>query len=133
MNFRKGLKILAEKNIAPVMASNRFLHYGWKKVRSHQFKFESFQHFIAKACVGKLIMSLGDGMVTEYVYPNCDKIDVLQIKKDSLIGYEIIYGGGAKEDFHNTDVMVIDLKKAPKEVLESFKILKQYFSKFVIE
>jgi len=137
MNYDRGMLILKEKDVFPYMRFPQysFLRYGWKKIRPHQYKRETFEHFVSKACLGKLILNLGDGLFTEYEYPNCNVIDVLQIKKRTkeLIGYQIETGYFKEKEFYNTDVIVINLKKAPKPVLDAFDILKDYFGRFVVE
>jgi len=82
--------------------------------------------------VGKLILKKGDAVITEHEYPDGKQIDVLQIKPNGeLIGYQIETGNYEEKDFLNTDIITIDLRKAPKEVHDAFKVLEEFFKKFV--
>ena len=126
--------ILKQKEIFPML---RFpdisqLKYGWCKIRSHQHKFESFPHYISKACLGKLILQAGDGMFTEYEYPDCQVVDVLQIKGKELIGYQIETGDFEEKEFHGTDTIIVSLKNAPEDIKECFTKLEKFFKQFVV-
>lgn len=134
MDYNKGMMVLKQKNVFPIVRfpDSTWLKYGWKKVRAHQNKQESFQHFISKACLAKLIIQNGDGMFTEYEYPDCQVVDVLQIKGKELIGYQVETNDFEEKKFHCTDTIVIDLRKAPKSVMEAFIVLKEYFTRYVV-
>lgn len=130
MDFYRAKQILTKKG---VLISNRDLGYGFNKIRSHQHKFESIPHFLSKCIIGKLILKQGDAVITEHEYPDGKQIDVLQIKRNGdLIGYQIETGNYEEKEFSNTDVITIDLRKAPKEVHQAFKILEKYFRRFIV-
>lgn len=134
MEAENGIMILREKDIIDLV-SNRFIYINWNKIRSHSHRFETFEHLMAKAAISKLVLKKKDGLLTEYQYPDCKVIDVLQIKKKELIGYEIIYGNKLKpstEKFRNTSIITVDLNRASEDVKQAFRTLENYFKKFVV-
>jgi len=72
--------------------------------------------------------------LSEYEFPNVRYVDVLEITENKeIIGYDIM----TDEDIHKKTpnklpIITIDLRKAPEKVKESFKILEDYFKKFIV-
>jgi hypothetical protein len=132
MNFEKTLLILTEKNILP---ERRKIGYSFRKVRTHS-KNETVEHFLTKSLISFLISKTKDSFLTEYEYPNSNRVDVLQVKTDkTLVGYQIesnSYPDYDEKYFPNTLISVIELKKLPENVKNSFKILEDYFKKVIL-
>jgi len=132
MDLYRMLKILGNQNLIPfVMKPENKLQYGYNKVRM-QSKYESFDHFIVKATLAKLIYNMGDGLVTEWVLPNADKVDVLQVKKNSIIGYEIYKTHRPTRTCNSIDWIEVDINSCPKTVKQAINVLKTYFQDIVV-
>jgi len=130
MNVHKGAWLLKNKNC---LVERRDIYYGWNRIRSHSNKFESMEHFISKAVIGKLIIKKEDGMISEHEYPDGKVADILQVKKNGdLIAYQVETGNHEELEFQDTDTVYIDLRKMPEDVKESFKKLKNYFKRFIV-
>lgn len=124
--------VLREKDVVPnVRDPFKSLMYGLNKVRFHN-RMESFSHFLTKCVLAKLIFNQKDGIITEYEYPDCKVMDVLQVKKDEIIGYQVETNSFEEKKFYNTSVLIVDLRKCPKEVEDAFKTLKNYFKEFIV-
>ena len=121
--------LLENLNVVP---ERRELKYGYNKVRCHQPKFETWEHFMSKAGLLKLILDMGDAGFTEYQYPDAKICDVLQIKDKELITYQVENKKPTVQEFKNSSCMLVDLRKMPKEVEEAFKTIKKYLKRFVV-
>jgi len=126
-------KITIEKKGLAI--ARRDMELGYKKVRSHQYRYESFMHFISKSAISKIIGTRArQAFFTEFELPNGRTIDVLQvISPNEIVGYEIETSkDNKKNDIKEVPIITVDLRKAPKDVLEAFDILENYFKKFVV-
>jgi hypothetical protein len=137
MDFQQGKNILEEKKL---FTSASELSSSWKKTRSHNFSYETFPHYLAKACLIFLICRKNKrfntvGALSEYEFPNARCIDVLQIigKEKEIVGYEVeTSSDNHKKTPDKLPIITIDLRKAPDKVKEAFKILESYFKDFIV-
>jgi hypothetical protein len=112
---------------------NTDVRYGYNKVRCHQPKYETWEHFISKAGLMKLVLDMGDCGFTEYQFPNAKICDVLQVKKfKELITYQVENKKPTVQEFPNASCMLVDLRKMPDEVAEAFQTIKKYLKGFVV-
>jgi len=110
----------------------RNLKYAYGKVRPHS-RYETFLHFLTKAMVTKMVMDMGDAVLTEVEFANCRVVDVLQIKPKSNIVYEIeSKGKNTKETIKGVDEVVIPLTKIPKKVKEGIEEFAKWLEKYIV-
>jgi len=137
MEFQQGKSILSDKKLFTSISE---LASSWKKTKSHNFRYESFPHYLSKACLICLINKKSERYnpiagLSEYEFPDARCIDALQIigKNKELVGYEIKTSyDNHKKTTNKVPIITIDLKKAPEKVKESFKILEDYFKTFIV-
>lgn len=128
--YYKTQMFLEDNGIKPERTDMR---YGFNKVRSHQPRFETWEHFMSKAGLLKLILDQGDTGFTEYQYPNTKVADVLQLKGfKELVVYQVENKKPTVQEFPNSSCMVVDLRKMSKEVKNSFEVLRKYLREFVV-
>ena len=129
--YEKTCMLLENLDVVP---ERRELKYGYNRVRCHQPKFETWEHFMSKAGLLKLILDKGDTGFTEYQYPNSKICDVLQVKlkPKELITYQVENKKPTVQEFKNSSCMLVDLRKMPEEVEEAFKTIKKYLKQFVV-
>lgn len=105
MNYAQGKRMLDEKNF---LIYGTKLSHSWKKVKSMNFNYESFEKFVTKAILLHTIVRKNTkkhpiGGLTEYEFPNTKRISVLKIdeKSGEFTGFRIETGidkkGGISE------------------------------------
>jgi len=137
MKYEFGKNMLSEKHF---LISNSTLQSCWKKVRSHNFKYETLSHFLSKAVLVYLInkkTKKGNqhGACSEFTFPSGRTADVLHLmmKDREMVGYEIQTSNDKKKPYPDeVPIIEIDLSKAPENVHNAFKILEEYFKKYII-
>ena len=123
--YSKVRNVLMAKEMLPTGAN---IKYGLNKVRSHNHMRENFKHFVVKAMVAKILLLRGYDVITEHELPNCKVVDVIGVKDNDVISYEIT-------DTHaslGTDSFEININKFPKEVRKAFNVLKKHMERVVI-
>ena len=129
-NIPKIRKRLSELNILCV---GRDIIYGLNKIKCHQKTKETFEHFIIKAAIGKCAMKLDDNIISEYELPTGGSIDILHIKQNSTIAYEI-EGGPTRHyrDIEGVDQIDISLQKMPQDVKDAIKKLEDWATLWIV-
>jgi len=130
MNY---LELQRRLNDANLLIANRDFKYGLDRLRPHsRGAHETMSHFMAKAMLFKMIYDKKDGVLTEHECPNGRVIDILQIKNQSIIGYEIENSKFDKSDVDNVDLIVVDLRKFPTEFFAAIEVIKNNLEAWVI-
>jgi hypothetical protein len=137
MDLEFAKKMLEDKGL---LISSRNLSLSWKKTRSHNFKYESFSHYMLKAGLVCLINKKSEsgnkqGACSEYMFPSGRKADVLQFitKGREMVGYEVQTTVDKKKKYpEEVPMLVIDLTKAPEKVHEALKTLEDYLKEFIV-
>ncbi len=121
--------LLNRKNI---LAEDRKLEYGYNRIRAHN-RWESEEHFITKALLSFKIMKHKDkAILSEAEMRNGRSIDVLQVSRKSLVGYEIESSHNTKDDVEGVDFIEISLTKMPKKAKEGIKELSKWLNEFIV-
>jgi hypothetical protein len=106
--------------------------YGINKVRFHN-KYETLEHFMAKALISMLIIRKEKGIITEAELRNGRVIDILQFnRKGEMVGYEINSGKPEKIEADGIDIVDIPLERMPEKSREGLKELEKWLVNYII-
>lgn len=130
MEFRETCYLIREKECLRHM---KYLGHYYNKCRIHS-RFETTEHFMAKAMLMFMIFSKGEkAVLTEVEMRNGRTVDVLQInKKGELVGYEIENVKNTKTGIDGIDIVEIPLRKMPREAKAGLKALENWLKEYVI-
>ena len=124
-------KRLSEKIPYP---SARDMMYCYNKVKPHS-RFETFAHFIVKAGISFLYFRKGRPFLTEYETVDGRKFDVVIAptnSREDIIIYKIVHTHREK-DYGKVMELEINVRKAPKEVKQAIKTLRNWLKKFMVK
>ena len=114
------------------LPKDRSLKYSIGKVRPHS-RLETFEHFLVKATLTKVLQDKGIGVVSECEFANGRVVDVLGVYPNSFVAYEIeSKGENTKCEVPDVDEMVIDLRNIPKDVVKSIDFLRKWIEEQVV-
>jgi hypothetical protein len=125
------LRVKRILNDSGVLASDRDFLHGYNKIRRHS-QFESLEHFISKAMLAFLVMKKGKVVITEADMRNGRCIDILQVVKDNLVGYEIESDKNWKDGVDGIDIVEVKISEMPIGAREGIKALSRWLQEFII-
>lgn len=124
----------ASYKLRKLVSSRTRLKYVYNKVRWHN-QYETREHFMTKAMLQFILMKKGDGTFSEFQAKNNRVVDVLQITKKDIVGYEIetnMNNIKGKKEINGVDIVPIDLNKMPKSVSNALKTFEKWAEKYVV-
>lgn len=129
MDYRIAIRFLKK---ARILNSRKDYLYGYNKIRIHN-RFETTEHFMAKAMMSFLIFKKGKVFITEADCRNGRVLDILQINKNGeFVSYEIESNKLDKSDVDGVDTFEIKLSKMPPEARKGLKSMEKWLNKYVV-
>lgn len=129
MNYWQIKNILKNKDC---LNPERNINYSYNRTKFHN-RYESFEHFMAKAMLTFLLFKKGKGIISEAEMRDGRVIDILQInKKGELVGYELNNTKPDKIDVHNVDIADIPLDQMPETAKQGIRDLGKWLEQYII-